>query len=44
MNESTRIVGRQLQYNQIQVLENLVTSPNAKVIVTDGKTPVILGK
>jgi len=38
------LTDRQLQYNQIQVLKNLVTSPNAKVIVTDGTTPMILGK
>ena len=34
---------KQLQYEQIQVMKALVTSPNAKVIVMGGgKTPVIL--
>jgi len=33
-----------LQYNQIQVMKELVKSPNAKVIVTDGKMPMIIGE
>jgi regulator of protease activity HflC (stomatin/prohibitin superfamily) len=32
-----------LQYNYIQMMKGLVTSPNAKVIITDGKLPVIVG-
>ena len=31
-----------VKWNSIQVLKELVTSPNSKVIVTDGKSPVIL--
>jgi len=38
------LTDRLLQYNQIQVMKSLVTSPNTKVIVTDGKTPMILGQ
>ncbi len=34
---------RQLQYEQIQIMKGLITSPNAKVIIMgSGKTPVIL--
>ena len=34
---------KQLQYEQIQVMKGLITSPNAKVIIMNGgKTPVIL--
>lgn len=34
---------KQLQYEQIQVMKGLITSPNAKVIIMgSGKTPVIL--
>lgn len=32
-----------LQYNYIQMMKGLVTSPNAKVIISDGKLPVIVG-
>ncbi len=32
-----------LQYNNIQMMKGLLTSPNAKVIITDGKLPVIIG-
>ena len=31
-----------VKWNSVQVLKELVTSPNSKVIVTDGKSPVIL--
>jgi len=32
-----------LQYEQIQIMKGLITSPNAKVIIMGaGKTPVIL--
>ncbi|MCB9233756.1 MAG: prohibitin family protein [Bacteroidia bacterium] len=33
-----------LQYNQIQALKGLMVSPNAKVIISDGKLPVIIGE
>lgn len=34
---------KQLQYEQIQALKGLMTSPNSKVIIMNGgKTPVIL--
>ncbi|MBS1951445.1 MAG: hypothetical protein OJF59_000565 [Cytophagales bacterium] len=31
-----------IKWNGVQVLKGLVTSPNAKVIITDGKTPMII--
>ncbi|MBS1636376.1 MAG: prohibitin family protein [Bacteroidetes bacterium] len=31
-----------LQYNNIEMLKSLVNSPNAKIIITDGKSPQIL--
>jgi regulator of protease activity HflC (stomatin/prohibitin superfamily) len=42
-----RIIGlglsdKQLQYEQIKAFKELATSPNAKVIVMNGKTPMIL--
>ncbi len=40
---SSGLTDKQLQYEQIQVMKGLVTSPNSKVIVMGGsKTPVIL--
>ncbi|HVZ26737.1 MAG TPA: prohibitin family protein [Sediminibacterium sp.] len=40
---SSGLSDKQLQYEQIQVMKNLVTSPNAKIIVMGGsKTPLIL--
>ena len=34
---------KQLQYEQIQIMKGLITSPNAKVIIMNGgKTPIIL--
>lgn len=40
---SSGLGDKQLQYEQIQVLKGLITSPNAKVIIMGGgKTPVIL--
>ncbi|MFP5041999.1 prohibitin family protein [Parasediminibacterium sp. JCM 36343] len=40
---SSGLTDKQLQYEQIQVMKGLVTSPNSKVIVMgNGKTPVIL--
>jgi hypothetical protein len=31
-----------VKWNGVQVLKELVTSPNAKVIITDGKSPMII--
>lgn len=31
-----------LQYNNIEMLKSLVNSPNAKIIITDGKSPQIM--
>lgn len=31
-----------VKWNSVQVLKGLVTSPNAKVIITDGKSPMII--
>jgi regulator of protease activity HflC (stomatin/prohibitin superfamily) len=40
---STGLGDKQLQYEQIQIMKGLITSPNAKVIIMgSGKTPVIL--
>ena len=40
---SSGLGDQQLQYEQIQVMKGLITSPNAKVIIMGGgKTPVIL--
>lgn len=40
---SSGLGDKQLQYEQIQVMKGLITSPNAKVIIMGGgKTPVIL--
>lgn len=40
---SSGLTEKQLQYEQIQVMKGLVTSPNSKVIIMGGnKTPVIL--
>ncbi|NDA61313.1 MAG: prohibitin family protein [Chitinophagia bacterium] len=40
---SSGLGDKQLQYEQIQVMKGLITSPNAKVIIMNGsKTPVIL--
>ena len=40
---STGLGDKQLQYEQIQIMKGLITSPNAKVIIMGGgKTPVIL--
>ena len=32
-----------IQYEQIQMLKSLVNSPNSKIIITDGKAPMIIG-
>jgi len=40
---SSGLGDKQLQYEQIQIMKGLITSPNAKVIIMgSGKTPVIL--
>ena len=40
---STGLNDKQLQYEQIQMMKGLITSPNSKVIVMgNGNTPVIL--
>ena len=40
---STGLGEKQLQYEQLQVMKGLITSPNAKVIIMGGgKTPIIL--
>lgn len=33
-----------LKYNYIEMMKSLSTSPNAKVIMTDGKIPVMIGQ
>jgi prohibitin 1 len=33
-----------VKWNSVQVLKELVTSPNSKIIVTDGKSPMILNE
>ncbi len=38
------LTAKLLQYNNIQMMKGLLTSPNAKVIITNGKVPVILGE
>jgi hypothetical protein len=32
-----------VKWNGIQVLKDLANSPNSKLIITDGKSPMILG-
>jgi regulator of protease activity HflC (stomatin/prohibitin superfamily) len=32
---------KMLQYKNLEIMKGLMTSPNAKVIITDGKTPII---
>jgi prohibitin 1 len=39
---SSSLSKEQLQYNSIEMMKGLITSPNTKVIITDGKTPTIL--
>lgn len=39
---STGLTDKQLQYEQIKVMKDIAISPNAKVIMINGKTPVIL--
>jgi prohibitin 1 len=36
------LTNKLLQYNSIQMMKGLMTSPNAKVIITDGKTPTMI--
>jgi prohibitin 1 len=35
------LTDRLLKFNSIEVMKGLVTSPNAKIIVTDGKTMML---
>ena len=39
---SAGLTDKQLQYEQIKVMKDIAVSPNAKVIMMNGKTPVIL--
>jgi regulator of protease activity HflC (stomatin/prohibitin superfamily) len=39
---SAGLTDKQLQYEQIKVMKDIAISPNAKVIMMNGKTPVIL--
>ncbi len=39
---SSSLTPQQLQYNSIEMMKGLITSPNSKIIITDGKTPTIL--
>lgn len=41
---NTGLTDNQLQYEQIKAMKEIATSQNAKVIIMNGKTPVILGK
>jgi regulator of protease activity HflC (stomatin/prohibitin superfamily) len=36
------LTSKLLQYNSIQMMKNLITSPNAKIIITDGKVPMMI--
>jgi prohibitin 1 len=38
---NSSLTDKQLQYNHIEMLKSLMNSPNAKVIITDGKSPII---
>ena len=31
-----------IQWQSLEVLNNLASSPNSKLIITDGKTPVLI--
>ena len=33
-----------IAWRSLQVLENLASSPNAKIIITDGKAPVLINE
>lgn len=41
---NTGLTSNQLQYEQIKAMKEIALSQNAKVIIMNGKTPVILGK
>ena len=41
---NTGLTDNQLQYEQIKAMKEIATSQNAKVIIMNGKTPVIIGK
>ena len=38
---NSSLTDKQLQYNHIEMLKSLVNSPNTKVIITDGKSPLL---
>ena len=41
---NSSLTEKQLQYNQIEMLRSLSTSPNSKIIITDGsKSSVLVG-
>ncbi len=35
------LTAKMLQYKNLEIMKGLITSPNAKVIITDGKTPIL---
>jgi len=39
---NSSLTDKLLQYNQIQMLKSLSTSPNSKIIITDGKQPMLM--
>ena len=41
---NTGLTDNQLQYEQIKAMKEIATSQNSKVIIMNGKTPVIIGK
>lgn len=38
---NSSLTDKQLQYNHIEMLKSLSTSPNSKIIITDGKSPLM---
>jgi regulator of protease activity HflC (stomatin/prohibitin superfamily) len=36
------INSRTIEWQSLEVLKQIATSPNAKLIITDGKTPVLI--
>ena len=40
---NSSLTEKQLQYNQIEMLRSLTSSPNSKIIITDGKSQVFVG-
>ncbi len=35
------LTAKMLQYKNLEIMKGLITSPNAKVIITDGKSPIL---